>query len=255
MNIDDSAPLLLELKGATIAAVRLRLPRLDLEWLGPEIERALGSAPDFFDSELAVIDLAGVADDGSKPDWPVIADLLFKRGLALGAVANASGAMLESARSAGLALVSLPRAGATRSAQAKPAAAAENRAQHAPDPGHAHAPTLIRERPVRSGQQIYGRGGDVVLLAQTSAGSEVIADGSIHVYGPLRGRALAGAHGNPDVRIFSTCFEAELVSIAGVYRTFEAGVPAEIFRHPAQVRLVKTGASEPTLLIQPLNVR
>ena len=97
--------------------------------------------------------------------------------------------------------------------------------------------TLIIDKPLRSGQRVYARGGDLVVLAMVSAGAEVIADGNIHVYAPLRGRALAGASGDTQARIFTTCFEAELVSIAGVYRTFEHSASSELLRRPAHVRL------------------
>jgi septum site-determining protein MinC len=90
---------------------------------------------------------------------------------------------------------------------------------------------------LRSGQQAYARGGDLVVLAAVNAGAEVIADGSIHIYAPLRGRALAGASGATNARIFTTRFEAELVSIAGVYRTFESGVPDQLAGQPVQVQL------------------
>jgi septum site-determining protein MinC len=101
-------------------------------------------------------------------------------------------------------------------------------------------PTMVIDRPLRSGQQIYARGGDLVVLAAVNAGAEVIADGSIHIYAPLRGRALAGASGDAGARIFTTRFEAELVSIAGVYRTFETGVAKELAGRPVQVQLRET---------------
>ena len=97
--------------------------------------------------------------------------------------------------------------------------------------------TEIVDKPLRSGQRIYARGCDLVVLAMVSAGAEVIADGNIHIYAPLRGRALAGASGDTKARIFTTCFEAELVSIAGVYRTFEHSASSELLRRPAHVRL------------------
>jgi septum site-determining protein MinC len=113
--------------------------------------------------------------------------------------------------------------------------------------------TLFIDRPLRSGQQIYARGGDLVVLAAVNAGAEVIADGSIHIYAPLRGRALAGAGGAENARILCTRFEAELVSIAGLYRTFDTGVPVELAGKPVQV-LLNTSPSESTgrLIIEPL---
>ncbi|TLS17033.1 MAG: septum site-determining protein MinC, partial [Betaproteobacteria bacterium] len=97
--------------------------------------------------------------------------------------------------------------------------------------------TLVLDKPLRSGQQVYARGGDLVVLAMVSPGAEVIADGNIHIYAPLRGRALAGARGDANARIFTTCFEAELTSVAGVYRTFEPGSEKSLTGKPVQIRL------------------
>jgi septum site-determining protein MinC len=97
-------------------------------------------------------------------------------------------------------------------------------------------PTLLIDKPLRSGQQIYAQG-DVVILDLVSYGAEVIAEGNIHIYAPLRGRALAGVKGNPDARIFCTCLEPELISIAGIYRTAEQTLPADVLGKSAQVRL------------------
>jgi septum site-determining protein MinC len=84
---------------------------------------------------------------------------------------------------------------------------------------------------------VYARGGDLVVMAAVNFGAEVIADGHIHVYAPLRGRAIAGARGNIAARIFSTCMEPQLISIAGVYRTAENSLPGNVLGKPAQVRL------------------
>ena len=107
--------------------------------------------------------------------------------------------------------------------------------------------TMVIDKPLRSGQQVYARGGDLVVMAVVSFGAEVIADGNIHVYAPLRGRAIAGARGNTEARIFSTCMEPQLVSIAGIYRTTETALPEEVAGKPAQVRL-----EGEKLIIEPL---
>ncbi|MFT3849388.1 MAG: septum site-determining protein MinC [Propionivibrio sp.] len=121
--------------------------------------------------------------------------------------------------------------------EVQPAPPAETKlAEPAPAPPP-FVPTLVIDRPLRSGQQAYARGGDLVVLAAVNAGAEVIADGSIHIYAPLRGRALAGASGSAAARIFTTRFEAELVSIGGVYRTFESGIPDKLAGRPVQIRL------------------
>lgn len=244
----------LEIKGATVPAVRLLLQSLDVQRLHAELERALGSATDFFEGELAVLDLAGVEDGSIAPDWRGLRAMLAERGLVLAAVANASAPVAESARSAALALVSVPKLAVRQAVETATAAPPAPPAEPAKPSEVAQAATLIIDRPVRSGQQIYGQGCDVVLLQMANTGSEVISDGSIHVYAPLRGRALAGARGDSAARIFTTSFEAELVSIAGVYRTFEEGIPPELAHRAAQVRMVTTDAGEQSLLIQPLNI-
>ena len=96
---------------------------------------------------------------------------------------------------------------------------------------------MVIDRPVRTGQRIYAKDGDLVLLAAVNAGAEVLADGDIHVYAPLRGRALAGACGNRGARIFAQAMEAELVSIAGLFQVFENGLPEAVGGKPAQVHL------------------
>jgi septum site-determining protein MinC len=107
----------------------------------------------------------------------------------------------------------------------------------APAPAPIPASALVIDKPLRSGQQVYARGRDLVVLSMVNPGAEVVADGHIHVYAPLRGRAIAGARGNTAARIFSTCMEPQLVSIAGTYRTLEAALPDDVFGRPAQVRL------------------
>ncbi len=99
-------------------------------------------------------------------------------------------------------------------------------------------PPLIVDRPLRSGQQVYAHDRDLVVLALVSYGAEVIADGHIHVYAPLRGRALAGAKGNTEARIFTTMMQAQLLAIAGVYRTTEVDFTAAVAGRAAMVRLV-----------------
>ena len=136
------------------------------------------------------------------------------------------------------------RAKADEPPKAPPVVAPEAPPVLAPAPAPEPAPrTVVLDKPLRSGQRFYAKGCDLIVTAMVSAGAEVIADGHIHVYAPLRGRALAGASGDKAARIFTTSLEAELLSIAGLYRTFEAGVPAELLRQPATVSLVDDGLS------------
>jgi septum site-determining protein MinC len=108
--------------------------------------------------------------------------------------------------------------------------------------------TMVVDKPLRSGQKVYARGADLVVLAPVNQGAEVVADGNIHVYAPLRGKAMAGARGNANARIFSLCLEPELISIAGVYRTSENPLPADVAGKPAQVRLSSEGGQDKLLI-------
>jgi septum site-determining protein MinC len=256
LDLEISPSSLVELKGSTVPAIRVVLRSLDPEQVRAALQANLGASPGFFEDELAVVDLAAVEDAGQEVDWHALGDALGAHGLRLGAVSNAASGLRVSATAAGLAVVT-----ARAPARARPAErptetkSAPGASQPAPAPASmAPSPSVIIDKPLRSGQQIYARGADAVLLAVASAGSEVIADGSIHVYAPLRGRALAGARGDASARIFTTSFEAELVSIAGVYRTFEQGIPADLARRPAQVSLVVGSRGEQSLTIQPLSV-
>lgn len=122
---------------------------------------------------------------------------------------------------------------AAASAAAEAAATAAAAAGAAPGQG---LPSLIIDQPVRSGQSIVFTEGDVTVLGSVASGSEIVAGGSIHVYGALRGRALAGATGNPNARIFCRRLEAELVAIDGLYKTAE-DMQAQLRGQPAQVWL------------------
>jgi septum site-determining protein MinC len=118
--------------------------------------------------------------------------------------------------------------------------------QPAPAPEPA-LPALMQHQPVRSGQRVYARNRDLIVTATVAAGAEVMADGCVHVYGPLRGRVMAGAHGDTEARVFCQAFNAELVSIAGVFRVFEtipaalAGVPVQAWLAGEDLRFARIG--------------
>ena len=230
--------------GVTLAVIQAAEPST----LADAMHKMLGGMPDFFNGEVVILDFGAVTQDPERVDWAGLQSLLRRYRLQPIGVIRLPEAHHESARRAGLALIDAshlvaqppaeaPRRPATAPAPA-PAPAAP--ASVAPVPAGPAAPTMFVDRPLRSGQQVYARGTDLVLLAGVSPGAEVIADGSIHCYGPLRGRALAGARGDTSARIFSTNFGPELVSIAGVYRTFERGIPQSVGGRSAQVRLTGT---------------
>ena len=111
---------------------------------------------------------------------------------------------------------------------------------------------LVLDKPLRSGQQLYAKGRDLIVLAMVNPGAEVIADGHIHVYAPLRGKAIAGARGFTGARIFAQSMDPELISIAGIYRTSENPLPPEVRGRAAQVALQSTTEGD-KLVITPLH--
>lgn len=242
---------------ATVAVLREIHPPL----LADALHKMLGGMPDFFSGEATILDFAEIGEPAGQIDWAGLLSLLRRFQLQPIGVRNLHANLVADARRAGLALLDNATLGANTSPARKTTPPPEPEPAPAPPPPppvptpaeNIQAGTMIVDRPVRSGQQLYARGGDLVLLAGMSNGAEVIADGSIHCYGPLRGRALAGAQGNAAVRIISTNFGPEIVSIAGVYKTFEQGIAANVAGKPAMVRLTDSGAGH-KLTIDPLQL-
>ncbi|ODU03580.1 MAG: septum site-determining protein MinC [Thiobacillus sp. SCN 63-1177] len=234
----------LELKTTRLAGIQVILNSAEHAALDTHISTLFAATPDFFGGEAAVFECGRLPADAPSPDWAWLAQELKSRGLNPFAVQNASAELAAAAQQAGL-LVLNDAVVAPAVVAAEPAP--EPVPESAPEPAAA-APTRIIDKPLRSGQRVYAAGGDIVVLAAVNPGAEVIADGSIHVYAPLKGRALAGARGDTSARIFTTHLEAELVSIAGVYRTFDAAPDAAVARKPAQIRLADTSQ----IVIEPL---
>jgi septum site-determining protein MinC len=242
------APAAFELKSAALTLLSVVLKTTDLSVLATELDAQVADAPGLFDQDPVAIDLSPLRDAPDPIDFPALIELLQARGLRPIAVRAGSVDQMTAAAAAGL--VEAPDAAPPRArpVEAPPPALAQEPAEITavapseplePPPASATVavPTMIIDRPLRSGQQVYARGGDLVVLAVVNHGAEVIADGSIHVYAPLRGRAVAGARGDAEARIYSTCMEPQLVSIAGTYRTIETALPADVLGKPAQVRL------------------
>jgi len=166
--------------------------------------------PSFFDQAPVAIDLSALPDREQLSDFPMIVGMLRGHGMIPVGVRGASAE--QKAQALALELAIMPAGRKAPAAKASPlpreSALAPNR-------------TMVIEKPVRSGQRIYADGGDLVLLAGVSSGAEIMADGHIHAYGPLRGRAMAGVSGDATARIFCRELGAELVSIAGRYRVSE----------------------------------
>ncbi|MBR7794375.1 septum site-determining protein MinC [Undibacterium sp. FT147W] len=217
----------IEIKISTVVAVAVLLHEASTPALEAALKEMTAGSPDFFDDEFAVIDVESIAAE--TVDWDALVPLFKAHGLHPVAVRNAREEDYTIIRSHGLSIdvVSKPRhEPEVIAAQAEPQVIIRNN------------PAMVIDTPVRAGQRIYARGADLIITASVNNGAEVIADGSIHIYSTLRGRALAGATGNTESRIFALQMEPELVSIAGIYRTFENGFPDLQAQHPVQVRLI-----------------
>ncbi|RZL62895.1 MAG: septum site-determining protein MinC [Variovorax sp.] len=227
-----------EFKSATLPLIAVILKTADLNLLAAAMDAQLADSPDFFEQEPVVIDLSLLQeqDDPVDIDFDTLRSLLARHQTQPIAVRGGSDAQNIAARAAGLSLAAMPVAPTPRAPApaAAPATEAPQIAREVPVPASG---TLVIDKPLRSGQQVYARGGDVIVTAVVNFGAEVIADGNIHVYAPLRGKAIAGARGNIEARIYSTCLEAQLVAIAGIYRTAEVPLPANVLGKNAQIRL------------------
>jgi septum site-determining protein MinC len=233
---------LLELKSAALTLVAVVLKTTDLAVLAQELGERVAATPGLFDNDPVAIDLSRVREAAEPVDFAVLLALLRSHHLVPVAARGGSAEQMAAAAAAGLAEApETPRSARPPEPLLLTEAVVE---VQLPAP-----PPLIVDKPLRSGQQVYARGGDLVVLALVSYGAEVIADGSIHVYAPLRGRALAGAKGDTSARIYTTCMQAQLLSIAGVYRTGDSAVPAAIDGKAAQVRL-----DGDSLLVEALSV-
>lgn len=237
-----------DLKSASLPVVAVVLKTTDAAQFAVDLAERVADAPGFFDFDPVLIDLAPVREAEEPIDFAAIAGQLRQQRTLPVAVRGGSPAQMEAARAAGLAAA--PDASPARAEAPAPVEVVREvirevevvREVPMPGPG-----TVVVDKPLRSGQQVYARGADLVVMAVVSFGAEVIADGNIHVYAPLRGRAIAGARGNTEARIFSTCLEPQLVSIAGIYRTTETALPDNVAGKPAQVRL-----EGEKLIIEPL---
>ncbi len=243
------SPSTFDIKSASVPLLALRLKSPDIDLLADELQAQYGEMPEFFEDDGVVLDLSTLAADQGEADidFQRVGELLHQRRLRLLAVRGGSPAQQAAARTLGLLLTPDARVqAAARPVDAAEAPAAPVAAPELPSPG-----ALVIDRPLRSGQQVYARGRDLVVLAMVNHGAEVIADGHIHVYAPLRGRALAGARGWGEALIFAREMRPDLVSIAGVYRTSEEPLSDTVWGRAARVRLASTDAGD-KLIFDPI---
>lgn len=224
-NTDPPVPTAaFEIKSGAVNLPILKLLSGEVGWVSAQLRDKVGQAPDFFRNAPMAIDLYDLADPEAEIDFPGLVEAMRGLGLVPVGVGGGNVRHYQAAQAVGLSQLTFARHEASSAKEAKPK-----------PPQPEESASKIVEAPVRSGQRIYAAGSDLVLLSHVSAGAEVMADGNIHVYGALRGRALAGVQGRLGCRIFCHDLQAELVAIGGNYKVAEhiddsvRGMPVQIY--------------------------
>jgi septum site-determining protein MinC len=237
----------LELRSAALTLMAVVLKTVDLEQLADALAQRAAEMPGLFDDEPVVVDLSGVRGSGPALDLPALLVLLRGHGMRPLAARGGNAEQMAAAVAAGLLEAPEGARPPAREAAPPPPEVIERRVEVQLPP----LPPLVIDKPLRSGQQVYARDRDLIVLALVSFGAEVMADGHIHVYAPLRGRAHAGAGGNAQARIFCHSMQAQVLAIAGTYLTTDEPLPADVAGRAAMVRLVDDG-QERRLVVEPL---
>jgi septum site-determining protein MinC len=235
--IDTPRPVI-DIRYSEVGLVHLRIRTTDPSAILSELTGRVAAAPHFFRRIAVCLDFGALEKTPEVAEIHAVIEAVRRVGmLSVGLAGDV--VELETVASA----LNLPILSSFRTpTRAAPVLEPEQAALATPEPAPVPAPadpnvsTLIHSQPVRSGQRIYARNRDLIVNAGVAAGAEVMADGCLHIYGPLRGRAMAGARGEPAARVFCQDFDAELVSIAGVFRVFET-IPAELAGRPVQAWL------------------
>ena len=226
-----------EIKSASLPLVSFVLKSADITLIAQDLQTRLGDTPDFFDNAPVLVDLKHLDDQAGPLDLPALLQLLRSFRMNPVALRPNNAAHEAAATLAGLFLTTeartLPPSPATQEVVREVEVIREVVREVA-----IGGSAMVVDKPLRSGQHVYAKGRDLVVLAMVNPGAEIMADGHIHVYAPLRGKAIAGAKGDTSARIFTNSLEAELLSIAGVYRTSDAPLPKEVAGKAAQVWLV-----------------
>ncbi len=235
-------PTIIEIKGSSFTLPVLKLLGNDVDLVIKQLQTKISQAPDFFHNAPIVIDLTKLSETGQKIDFTQLGKGLKKNGLIPVGVRGGNEKLNEAAQTSNFSVL------ADGKAEPKTTPTAEQIAPEIEPPVPTPPPepptteqipvigSRLVTRPVRSGQKIYAAGTDLIILAPVSYGAEIMADGNIHIYGTLRGRALAGVLGDLEARIFCIDLRAELISIAGHYRISE-NLDETLAGKPVQIRL------------------
>lgn len=260
-----------KLKIANLSLFVLYVNTTDMDQLKKQLDMRFNKTQDFFSNTPVALDLSAIANFNISPDFTGLISFMLDHGMRATGVVGGSTEQREAAVQSGLGLfpdtiirsslksastpATIPNINAedtqpelpglelaikTEAGEPNNSRALDSDTQiqkPVPQAHPAFRPTMIISKPVRTGQRIYAEGANLVVLGVVNAGAELIADGDIHIYAPLRGRAIAGAQGNESARIFVHSLEAELVSIAGCFKVFENGIPEKLREKPVQVHL------------------
>lgn len=234
---------ILDIKSTQLPSLVLWIKTLDLESLSSDLKERVEQTPDFFNEEPVILDISALAKE--KGELPFTAWLDLCREYRMVPVGCRGGTAKQNKQVQSLGLALLPEG-----TQAPESPIIKEIEVKVEVPVPTRIPTQVLDKHLRSGQQFYAKNCDLIVLAPVAAGAEIISDGNIHVYSPLRGKAIAGAQGDRQARIFVSSFEAELIAIAGVYRTLDAEDHKEVW-HGKTVCISLT--AEQRLHIQPLS--
>jgi septum site-determining protein MinC len=223
----------LDIRYAQVGLLQLKLRSTDPGAILDELTGKVATTPQFFRQTAICLDLAELEGEPGVPEMRIVIEAIRRCGMLVAGFAEGP-AVAELARAMALPVIAgfRPQNAAPRA----PAAAAPAAPAPAPAPAPQPLPALIHTQPVRSGQRLYARDRDLIVTATVGAGAEVMADGCVHIYGSLRGRAMAGVRGDAGARVFVREFRAELVAVAGVFKVFEQ-LPADLAGHPVQALL------------------
>lgn len=241
-----------DLKSARLDALVLRLMDADIENISQLLDKKKKQYKKFASMPL-ILDTSEIAEEALK-NIPEIIGMFDDNGLPFAAWRDSRGQSAEMAKECGVFFLKedkyLSANPVTENTGEDIQAAeemsdrlpeTENQETGVPDSQTVARRTVVVNTPVRTGQQVYAQQADLIVLGMVSEGAEVIADGNIHIYAPMRGRALAGESGDIHARIFIQSMQAELVSVAGVYRVLDQDLPPHLHRKPVQVELNSEG--------------
>lgn len=209
----------------------MRIRTIDPGVILDELTGRVATAPQFFDRTAVCLDLSALDKEPDVGEIRAVLDAVRRAGMLAIGLAHGTATVETLARALDVPVLTQFRA-QTRPTPVKPVQIVQPVVEM-PD---LSTPSLMHHHPVRSGQRIYARNRDLVVTATVGAGAEVMADGCVHIYGSLRGRAMAGARGEVTARVFCQEFRAELISIGGVFKVFET-IPPELAGKPVQAWL------------------